>query len=113
MFFEIFYNLDKFWCRSRIAYVTTKKYFVEFKNGDSKAPLKQIGKSKNSGTKITFLPSKEIFSSTKFSSVIIQKRMRELAFLNKGVNLAVLDKTLKKEKKVAKSKTYMRKKCII
>ena len=77
-----------------------KKYFVEFKNGDPKSPLKQIGKSKNTGTKITFLPSKEIFSSTKFSSSIIQKRMRELAFLNKGVNLVVLDKTLKKEKKV-------------
>ena len=77
-----------------------KKYFVEFKNGDSKAPLKQIGKSKNSGTKITFLPSKEIFSSTKFSSTIIQKRMRELAFLNKGVKLIVIDKTLKKEKKI-------------
>ena len=77
-----------------------KKYFVEFKNGDPKSPLKQIGKSKNTGTKITFLPSKEIFSSTKFSSTIIQKRMRELAFLNKGVNLVVLDKTLKKEKKI-------------
>ncbi len=75
-----------------------KKYFVEFRNGDPKAPLKQTGKSKKSGTKITFLPSKEIFSSTKFSSAIIQKRMRELAFLNKGVNLVVLDKTLKKEK---------------
>ena len=77
-----------------------KKYLVEFKNGEPKAPLKQIGKSKNSGTKITFLPSKEIFSSTKFSSAIIQKRMRELAFLNKGVHLIVLDKTLKKEKKI-------------
>ena len=77
-----------------------KKYFVEFRNGDPKSPLKQIGKSKNTGTKITFLPSKEIFSSTKFSSSIIQKRMRELAFLNKGVNLVVLDKTLKKEKKI-------------
>ena len=70
-----------------------KKYFVEFKNGDPKAPLKQIGKSKSSGTKITFLPSKDIFSSTKFSSTIIQKRMRELAFLNKGVSLVVIDKT--------------------
>ena len=77
-----------------------KKYFVEFRNGDPKSPLKQIGKSKNTGTKIRFLPSKEIFSSTKFSSTIIQKRMRELAFLNKGVNLVVLDKTLKKEKKI-------------
>ncbi len=77
-----------------------KKYFVEFRNGDPKSPLKQVGKSKNTGTKITFLPSKEIFSSTKFSAAVIQKRMRELAFLNKGVNLVVLDKTQKKEKKI-------------
>ncbi len=76
-----------------------KKYFVEFKNGDTKAPLKQIGKSKTNGTKITFLPSKEIFSSVKFNINIIQKRMRELAFLNKGIKLIVIDDTGKKEKK--------------
>ena len=70
-----------------------KKYFIEFKNGDSVNPLKEIGKSKNTGTKIKFLPSKEVFSSTKFSSSIIQKRMRELAFLNKGISITVNDKT--------------------
>ena len=75
-----------------------KKYFVEFKDGDAKSPLKQIGKSSTTGTKITFLPSNEIFSSIKFSSSIIQKRMRELAFLNKGIKLTVVDKTQKKEK---------------
>ena len=56
-----------------------KKYFIEFKNGDSIKPLKEIGKSKKSGTQIKFLPSKNIFSSTKFSFNTIQKRMRELA----------------------------------
>ncbi len=75
-----------------------KKYFLEFKNGDAKAPLKSIGKSKNSGTEIKFLPSKEIFSSTKFSFLIIQKRMRELAFLNKGIKISLNDLTQKKEK---------------
>ena len=75
-----------------------KKYYIEFKDGDAKAPLKQIGKSTTTGTKITFLPSTEIFSSTKFSSSIIQKRMRELAFLNKGIKLVVIDKTQKKDK---------------
>ena len=75
-----------------------KKYFIEFKDGDAKAPLKQIGKSTTTGTKITFLPSEEIFSTIKFSSSIIQKRMRELAFLNKGIKLLVLDKTQKKDK---------------
>ena len=69
------------------------KYYIEFENGESTKPLKAIGKSKNSGTEIKFLPSKKIFSSTKFSSQIIQKRIRELAFLNKGTKLIVIDKT--------------------
>ncbi len=77
-----------------------KKYFVEFRNGDAKSPLKVIGKSKSVGTKINFLPSKEVFSSIKFNSNIIQKRMRELAFLNKGIKISVNDFTQKKLKKV-------------
>ena len=76
-----------------------KKYFIEFKNGSAKAPLKNIGKSKETGTQITFLPSKEIFSSTKFSGSIIIKRMRELAFLNKGIKIIFIDNSSKKEKK--------------
>ncbi len=75
-----------------------KKYFVEFINGETKIPLKVIGKSKNTGTKINFLPSKDIFSSTKFSFSIIQKRMRELAFLNKGIKIIINDLTQKKIK---------------
>ncbi len=77
-----------------------KKYFIEFIDGKAKSSLKVIGKSKNTGTKINFLPSKEIFSSTKFSSNIIQKRMRELAFLNKGIKISVNDYTQKKEKNI-------------
>mgnify|MGYP001479064083 FL=1 len=77
-----------------------KKYFIEFQNGDAKSALKVTGKSKETGTKITFFPSKDIFSSTKFSTTIIQKRMRELAFLNKGLKISVNDFTLKKEKSV-------------
>ena len=75
-----------------------KKYFIEFKNGEAKAPLKIIGKSKNTGTQITFLPSKEIFSSIKFSGNILIKRMRELAFLNKGIKISFTDCSQKKEK---------------
>ena len=75
-----------------------QKYFMEFKDGDSKAPLKVIGKSKETGTQITFLPSKEIFSSIKFTPAIIIKRMRELAFLNKGIKITVNDLNQKKEK---------------
>ena len=75
-----------------------KKYLIEFQNGEAKAPLKAIGKSKYTGTQITFLPSKEIFSSIKFSANILIKRMRELAFLNKGVKIVFIDSSLKKEK---------------
>ena len=77
-----------------------KKYFIEFKNGDAKSPLKEIGKSKETGTEITFLPSKEIFSSIKFSSSIIQKKLRELAFLNKGILISIKDLTQKKPKNI-------------
>ena len=75
-----------------------RKYLIEFQNGEAKAPLKAIGKSKYTGTQITFLPSKEIFSSIKFSANILIKRMRELAFLNKGVKIVFIDSSLKKEK---------------
>jgi DNA gyrase subunit B len=75
-----------------------KKYFIEFKDGDAKSPLKVVGKSKETGTQITFLPSKEIFSSIKFSSNIIVKRMRELAFLNRGIKITINDLNQKKEK---------------
>ncbi len=77
-----------------------KKYFIEFNNGDAKTPLKVIGKSKNTGTKIKFLPSKNIFSYTKFSFAILQKRMRELAFLNKGIKISLNDLTQKKSKSI-------------
>jgi DNA gyrase subunit B len=75
-----------------------KKHYIEFQNGKAKAPLKVVGKAKNNGTQITFLPSKEIFSSIKFSANILIKRMRELAFLNKGMKIIFTDASQKKEK---------------
>ena len=75
-----------------------KKHFIEFKDGEAKSPLKVTGKSKHTGTQITFLPSKEIFSSIKFSANILIKRMRELAFLNKGIKIIFTDASQKKEK---------------
>tara|TARA_B100001123_G_scaffold431243_1_gene552428 strand:- start:24 stop:2090 length:2067 start_codon:yes stop_codon:yes gene_type:complete len=75
-----------------------KEYCVEFKDGKALSPLKAKGKTNKTGTFINFLPSKEVFSNTKFSSSILQKRMRELAFLNKGLSIILIDKTSKKEK---------------
>ena len=75
-----------------------KEYKINFENGNSLKPLKNIGKTKKRGTKITFLPSKEIFSSIKFSSSILEKRLRELAFLNKGILIKLIDNSSKKTK---------------
>ena len=74
-----------------------KEYEIKFGDGKSLKPLKNIGKTKK-GTKITFLPSREIFSSIKFSSNILEKRIRELAFLNKGICITLFDETTKKTK---------------
>ena len=76
------------------------EYEIKFKDGNSIKPLKKLGKTKKKGTKITFLPSKEIFSSIKFSSSILEKRIRELAFLNKGIAIKLIDNTSKKSKEV-------------
>ena len=75
-----------------------KEYEINFKDGNSIKPLKQVGKTKKNGTQITFLPSKEIFSSIKFSSSVLEKRIRELAFLNKGISITLIDNSLKKSK---------------
>ena len=74
------------------------EYEIKFKDGNSIKPLKKVGKTKKKGTRINFLPSKEIFSSTKFSASILEKRIRELAFLNKGIAIKLVDNTSKKTK---------------
>jgi len=74
------------------------EYEIKFKDGNSIKPLKKVGNTKKKGTKINFLPSKEIFSSIKFSATTLEKRIRELAFLNKGVSIKLIDDTFKKPK---------------
>ncbi len=76
-----------------------KEYLVQFSNGKTIAPIKVVGKTNKTGTLINFIPSKEVFTKTNFNIQTLQKRMRELAFLNKGLNITLFDKTGKKEKK--------------
>jgi len=77
-------------------------YFMEFKNGFSLKPLKKIGKNDgSSGTKITFYPSKNTFKSINFDFKILENRFRELAFLNSGIEIEILDER-SSEKKVSK-----------
>lgn len=63
-------------------------------------PLKIVGDSQNTGTKVTFLPDKDVFSSTDFKFEIIDERLQELAFQNKGIRLELIDK--RKEEEIKK-----------
>ena len=67
------------------------KYKQEYADGDPKTKLEKVGKSEKSGTKVTFTPSKKIFTQTKFDVEVLKKRIRELSFLNKGIAIHVLD----------------------
>ena len=68
-----------------------KKYFIKFKNGEAESALEEIGETDKSGTEITFLPSKNTFSLTEFDFKKLESRLRELAYLNSGVNIKLVD----------------------
>jgi len=68
-----------------------KKYFVKFINGNSENPLKIIGESQVTGTEIIFKPSSSIFSTVTFDFKILEHRLRELAFLNSGITINLID----------------------
>ena len=72
-------------------YREKKKYFIEFKDGAAIKPLAEIGKSEDTGTSITFAPSAEIFTSIVFQTSILEKRLKELAYLNKGLEITLTD----------------------
>ncbi len=70
-----------------------KENFVRFKDGVAEAPLKEVGPANGmQGTEITFLPSKETFTATEFDFATLEHRLRELAFLNSGVRISLVDK---------------------
>lgn len=62
-----------------------------YKIGKPDGPVKVIGKSDRTGTKVTFLPDANIFSTTEFSFEVLSKRLRELAFLNAGTHIRIKD----------------------
>jgi len=69
-----------------------KVYHMEFERGKTTTKLEVIGKSKDTGTLITFLPDSEIFRETiEFKTDIIAQRLRELAFLNSGLEIIFAD----------------------
>lgn len=75
-------------------------YYIRFENGGNvTVPLKKIGVTAKTGTKVHFLPDKEIFTTTNFSYTTICERMQESAFLIKGLTIEVFDEESGKEEK--------------
>ena len=68
-----------------------KVYFQRFEKGEVKSELKIIGTAKKTGTKVTFFPDGEIFKKINFSYDILANRLRELAFLNRGLLISLSD----------------------
>jgi DNA gyrase subunit B len=71
-------------------------YTQSYERGAALAKLKPVGKTKKTGTKITFWADDEIFETTDFSFDVLTQRMRELSFLNKGLKITILDERTNK-----------------
>jgi len=74
-----------------------KVHEIGFKRGDVAEPFSIIGDTKNSGTTVTFMPDKLIFLSIEFHFDTLSARLRELAFLNKGLTITIKEETSGKE----------------
>jgi len=68
-----------------------KEHHQRYERGKTATTLKVIGKAKDTGTTVTFLPDKDIFETTEFEYETIVTRLREMAFLNAGLQIEVTD----------------------
>lgn len=85
---EVCQNGNVYKQRFQYAYDKSMKKLMP---GTPVTKLEIIGESKETGTKVTFLPDKEIFTSTEFKAEIIDERLQELSFQNKGITLVFID----------------------
>jgi len=74
-----------------------KVYQQRYEGGKAAEPLKVVGKTQKTGTRITFKPDKKIFETVDFSFDTLSQRLRELAFLNPGVNITIEDERTDKK----------------
>jgi len=77
-----------------------KKHKQKYKIGKADGPIEIIGSSEKTGTKITFLPDYEIFIGTKYELKTIDNRLRELAYLNEGLQIIVKDERPEEKKEI-------------
>ena len=78
------------WLKLKI-YRNNRIHEVEFKRGDIVAPLKALGSTEKTGTEVSFMPATETFINIDFHFDLLAKRIRELSFLNNGVNIELVD----------------------
>lgn len=95
---EVCVNQNQKVYRQRFEYALDKE-LNKVMPGTPVTPLEIIGTSKETGTKVTFLPDKDVFSSTDFKFEVIDERLQELAFQNKGIHLELIDKRKNEEVK--------------
>lgn len=74
-----------------------KVHTQEYRMGVPVEPLKVVGETQETGTRLTFLPSREVFTQTQYNYDILAKRFRELSFLTPGVRIALKDERTEKE----------------
>jgi DNA gyrase subunit B len=86
------------WTEARV-HRHNKVYVQEYERGKATTDLKEIGRSEHTGTHITFKPDPEIFHETTFDYDTLESRLRELAFLNKGLAIKLADERTGKEEK--------------
>lgn len=72
------------------------RFLQKYERGKPKTKVERIGDSDKTGTKITFLPDKDIFDDINFSYDILTQRLREQAFLNRGIKIKLEDKRTEK-----------------
>ncbi len=74
-----------------------KVYQQRYKRGVPQGDLKEVGKSKERGTRVTFRPDPDIFETLDFSFDLLSLRLRELAFLNRGIRITIEDERSQKK----------------
>ena len=75
-----------------VIYTDGAMYKQRYERGKVVYPLKEIGTTEKNGTQVTFLPDKEIFEETVFDFETLKHRLREMAFLTKGIRIILTDK---------------------
>jgi DNA gyrase subunit B len=84
------------------SYRNGKTYKQEYKRGVPQGPVKVVGEIDATGTKVRFKPDPEIFSTTKFSFDTLANRLRELAFLNPGLRITLIDEREEEKERIFK-----------